>query len=345
MKTATEAQLEDFFLSLEASFDVRVPLRLPDGTRGLGRPGDGPLALHGGALPRKPTEVFFPQHDPMLSIGKDGQCETLASARPLLVAGFTAADLDCLEFVDAFFSRGYSDDLYLSKRKSALVLGISGRCGPGGSMLRIAGGKSDVEMLADEGVFLLMPHTEAGRKLLEGLAFTETQRDISALQTASDNLSTEERQLLEQASNLLLNNKIPDAFWQTIAERCIACTGCNLVCPTCTCYGVKDWQNQNGTERIRIWDSCQLEGFKREAGGHNPLGTEALRTRRRIHHKLAADLRRHGVISCFLCGRCDAACPTGIGMLSVTRELVDRYGRICLTLWGIATTLILHGSV
>jgi formate hydrogenlyase subunit 6/NADH:ubiquinone oxidoreductase subunit I len=119
---------------------------------------------------------------------------------------------------------------------------------------------------------------------------------------------------------------VPDEFWAEIGDRCIACTGCNLACPSCTCFGVQDWRYTKQVERSRMWDSCQLDGFMREASGHNPLGTEALRTRRRIHHKLAADPERWGEISCFVCGRCDAVCPTGIGIFAVAREMVARYG-------------------
>ena len=129
---------------------------------------------------------------------------------------------------------------------------------------------------------------------------------------------------------LLLEEKVPDEFWVTISNRCIACTSCNLACPTCTCFDVFDRRGDKGnTERWRIWDSCQLDGFMREASGHNPMGTENLRTRRRIHHKLAADPTRWGQITCLLCGRCDEVCPTGIGIKSVCREMVDRYGAIC----------------
>jgi formate hydrogenlyase subunit 6/NADH:ubiquinone oxidoreductase subunit I len=63
----------------------------------------------------------------------------------------------------------------------------------------------------------------------------------------------------------------------------------------------------------------------REASGYNPLGTESLRTRRRIHHKLVADPQRWGELGCILCGRCDRACPTGIGMFSICEEIVRRF--------------------
>lgn len=119
---------------------------------------------------------------------------------------------------------------------------------------------------------------------------------------------------------------MPDAFWVEIADRCIACTACNLVCPTCTCFEVLDRQTDGRVQRHRMWDSCQLEGFMREASGHNPLGTEMARTRRRIHHKLAADVDRWGHITCYLCGRCDDICPTGIGIKAVAKEIAARFG-------------------
>ena len=63
----------------------------------------------------------------------------------------------------------------------------------------------------------------------------------------------------------------------------------------------------------------------REASGHNPMGQERLRTHRRIHHKLAADVKRWGHITCYLCGRCDRVCPTGIGIVAVCREMVEEF--------------------
>jgi formate hydrogenlyase subunit 6/NADH:ubiquinone oxidoreductase subunit I len=149
---------------------------------------------------------------------------------------------------------------------------------------------------------------------------------LAELRGRGEGILAEGREILRRASALLLADRVPDGFWAAIADRCIACTGCNLVCPTCTCFGVEDRCWPDRVERSRLWDSCQFDGFMREASGHNPLGTEALRTRRRLHHKLAADVRRWGIITCVACGRCETVCPTGIGLLSVAREMVERYG-------------------
>jgi sulfhydrogenase subunit beta (sulfur reductase) len=329
MKAVTSEQFQDFLQGLAAQYDVRVPIALADGTRTLGGLGEGPLALRGGAIPGKPTSIFFPQFETELTY-RQGEIQIQQPpAKPLLAVGFTAQDLDCLEFIDCFFSENFRDDVYFNKRDGAVVVGLSGRCGPDGEFLKIAGGKCDFELVCDGQRFLVVPYTATGKRLCQTIA-NGAEGSLDALREESDALSTDFADLVQRASQLINQEKVPEEFWQQIGDRCIACTACNLACPTCTCFDVYDWKcgraPSGWVERQRLWDSCQLGGFMREASGHNPLGTEALRTRRRIHHKLAADPQRWGVITCFLCGRCDKVCPTGIGMEAVAAEIVRRFG-------------------
>ncbi|MGZ5495645.1 MAG: 4Fe-4S dicluster domain-containing protein [Candidatus Aminicenantales bacterium] len=67
-----------------------------------------------------------------------------------------------------------------------------------------------------------------------------------------------------------------------------------------------------------------LGGYTREASGHNPRN-EAERSRRRICHKLEADMLRFGELGCVDCWRCDQFCPTGIGIHAVAKRIVDRF--------------------
>jgi sulfhydrogenase subunit beta (sulfur reductase) len=325
MKAVTPQQLREFLLGLAGDYDVRVPIALADGTRTLGRLDEGPLALSGGALPGKPTSVFFPQFETELTYRQGKIAIQEPPAKPLLVVGLTAQDCDCLEFIDRFFSENFRDDVYFSKREGAVVVAVSGRCGREGEFLRIAGGKCDLELVSDGVQFLLVPYSQTGKRLCQGIP-DDSEAALDELQRESDALSTDFADAVNRASELIREEKVPEEFWQQISDRCIACTACNLACPTCTCFDVYDWKCGSTIERQRLWDSCQLDGFMREASGHNPLGSEALRTRRRIHHKLAADPQRWGTITCFLCGRCDKVCPTGIGMEAVSREIVSRFG-------------------
>jgi sulfhydrogenase subunit beta (sulfur reductase) len=326
MKILHPDRINAFFSSLEATNDVRLPVILPDGTRSMGKPGDGPIDLGGGALSGKPTAPFFPQEGELFSADDAGYHRPSTPPRPLFVAGFTPRDLAALRFVDRFFADGFRDDVYFRRREVAIVAGVSGYCGPGGILLAPAGGDCDLEFVRDPSVWLVIPYTDAGAAVAAALPDAVSTESLDRLRDAAAGSRFEEEELLRRASELLRRDVVPDTFWEEIGDRCIACTGCNLVCPTCTCFGVEDRRFRDGVQRSRMWDSCQLSGFIREASGHNPLGTEALRTRRRIHHKLAADPERWGEVSCFLCGRCDAVCPTGVGIVSVTREMVERFG-------------------
>jgi len=326
MKYLSPEQLAGFFAALEATHEVRLPILLPDGTRTLGHPGGGPIALHGGPLPGKPTAAFFPHEGPVFTASAGTVSIPPAPRKPLLVAGFTPRDLACLRFIDRFFADGWRDDLYFRRRQGAVIVGISGHCGPGGSLLPYAGGDCDLQLVWDQTRWLVVPYTDAGEGIVAGLPDEAPDGALERIREESAALVDGNELIIRHASELIRAERVPDAFWAEIGDRCIACTGCNLACPTCTCFGVQDWRYASRVERSRMWDSCQLDGFMREASGHTPLGTEALRTRRRIHHKLAADPERWGEISCFLCGRCDAVCPTGIGIVAVARELVARYG-------------------
>ncbi len=326
MKIASAEELDMLFRQLAAEYDVRIPLLLPDGGRALGSPGDGPVELAGGALPAKPTAVFFPQDDELFVSESGGQIRPKPVQKPLFVAGFTPRDLLCLQFIDRFFSAGWRDDIYFLRRESAVIAAVSGFCGKGGALLPVSGGECDLEFVANGSEWLVSAYSEKGERIVALLAAEAPADALAEIIARTATGGDCDAQVIQAAAAILAADLVTDSFWEEVAASCIQCTGCNLVCPTCTCFGLQDWRYQDRVERSRMWDSCQLEGFMREAGGHNPLGSEALRTRRRIHHKLAADPVKWGEISCFVCGRCDAVCPTGIGIVAVSRRIVAAFG-------------------
>jgi formate hydrogenlyase subunit 6/NADH:ubiquinone oxidoreductase subunit I len=326
MRILTADRFDQLISRLAETWEVRLPILLPDGTRVIGSPDDGPFAPHGGAVLSKPTAAFFPQLGTIFT-SENGMLQEMPPLdQPLFVLGFTHHDLACLRFIDRFFADGWHDDIYFRQRQRAVVAGLSGYCGPAGALLPPACGNCDLEFFWDGSRWLVNPYSETGREITEELPDIAPPEAEELFRLASKQLPDENETLILHASELLRAERVPDSFWAEIGDRCIACTGCNLACPTCTCFGVQDWRSGTQVERSRMWDSCQLDGFMREAGGHNPLGSEALRTRRRIHHKLAADPDKWGEISCFVCGRCDVVCPTGIGIVAVARELVARFG-------------------
>ena len=272
MRVLTNDRLLHFFTSLAGSYEVRLPILLPDGTRTLGLLGDGPLALEGGKLPGKPTAAFFPHHGPVFAATGGGIVEPSAPERPLFVAGFTHRDLDCLRFIDRFFAVGWRDDIYYRLREGAVIAGVSGYCGPGGSLLPVAGGDCDLEFVWEGTQWLVVPYTATGIALTAGLPDTAPAETMERLKQASGALPDENEAYILRAAALIQADKVPDLFWADIGDRCIACTACNLACPTCNCFDVQDWRYGERVERSRMWDSCQLRRLHARGERPQPLG-------------------------------------------------------------------------
>ena len=113
----------------------------------------------------------------------------------------------------------------------------------------------------------------------------------------------------------LLKKGFDNALWEERAKLCFSCGSCNLVCPTCYCFDVRDevdWSLGKGT-RSRTWDGCMLASFATVAGGHNFRKNSASRYRHRYLRKgsyVPAKLK--GEIACVGCGRCIGACVAKI---------------------------------
>jgi ferredoxin len=321
---------QDLFRLLEQlaiSFQLLVPQTLVDGTRGLLPWNGSQTSMSGEPLQRKPTALFFPQTDHLVHLGSDGMAGTPAGLdKPVALCGLNREDLAGIAFIDRFFATQPADDIYLKKRTAALIIGLTGYVGREQQFQPLAEGQCDFELIADQQHWLAVAYTESGKHWLAD--YPDGPEDVlQLLRETSRGIASQHEQAVKRASQLLQAEQVPDSFWEEISARCIRCGGCNFACPTCTCFCVQDRKTINGIERSRIWDSCQLDAFMREASGHNPMGTELLRTRRRIHHKLVDDPQRWGETGCILCGRCDRACPTGIGMFAICDEIVSRFDR------------------
>ncbi len=118
----------------------------------------------------------------------------------------------------------------------------------------------------------------------------------------------------ENIRDLLFDNLEHDR-WAEVAERCLACGNCTMVCPTCFCSSVTEVADLSGeaTARERHWASC----FTAEHGqmhAENARPTTAARYRQWLTHKLAGWIDQFGSSGCTGCGRCITWCPVGIDL-------------------------------
>ncbi len=114
-----------------------------------------------------------------------------------------------------------------------------------------------------------------------------------------------------------LHDRLLDALdsprWQQVAERCLACANCTLVCPTCFCTSVGQRTELDTATAVaeRSWDSCFTAGFAKVAGGSFRSRRQD-RYRQWLTHKFATWIDQFGSFGCVGCGRCIAWCPVGI---------------------------------
>jgi ferredoxin len=110
--------------------------------------------------------------------------------------------------------------------------------------------------------------------------------------------------------------------WDEVAQRCLACTNCTLVCPTCFCSTIEEVPDLDGlrSERVRTWDSCFNAEFSYLHGSPVRASTKS-RYRQWLTHKLASWHDQFGTSGCVGCGRCIAWCPAGIDLTQEVRKL------------------------
>jgi ferredoxin len=164
--------------------------------------------------------------------------------------------------------------------------------------------------------YLIESGSDAGAEVLAELAplenATEAETEVkdsllaAAAQSMGKTLNTDD------LGDLLKGNAL-NPRWKSIADRCLACANCTMVCPTCFCNTVDDNLSLDGTHatRTRKWDSCFTLGFSYMHGRPMREGVGA-RYRQWITHKLATWVDQFGEMGCVGCGRCITWCPVGI---------------------------------
>ena len=247
--------------------------------------------------------------------------------------GVRACELAAVRIQDDVLNGdGFIDPHYRETRERSFTVGVNCSvagatcfCSSMGSGPRCTSGYDIVvtEMIeSDRHDFVVVSGTDAGAEIVEALGGRAT--------TASDSLRVDaiiadtEAHMgrtfpAKDAYELLVNN-LENPIWDSIAERCLSCANCTLVCPTCFCSTVEDVTDLQGTaSRTRSWDSCFSLDFT-NLHGHAVRSSAASRYRQWMTHKLAYWYDQFDSSGCVGCGRCITWCPVGI---DITAEIVN----------------------
>jgi sulfhydrogenase subunit beta (sulfur reductase) len=238
--------------------------------------------------------------------------------------GARACELAAIAIQDRVFMEGaYSDPHYKTRRENAFVLAAN--CtDPGNNCFCTSMGTGprctqafDLALTELKDAFVIEVGSSLGAHMLANVEWQlagalELSRANQKLIDAENKItrSFDTRDLPE----LLLEN-LDHPRWDEVAQRCLSCANCTLVCPTCFCSDVKDISDLSAenTERVRVWDSCFNPDFSYVHGGHLRPNIRA-RYRQWLTHKLASWIEQFGTSGCVGCGRCITWCPVGIDL-------------------------------
>ncbi len=269
---------------------------------------------------------------------KDGTFVVLddATQRPprRALIGARSCDLHAIAIQDRVFLEGpHADPHYAARRSGTFVVAI--HCGQAGGTCFCASmdtgpaatGGFDLALteLLDEGGhrFVVDVGSDAGRELLARLEHVEASAEErrAADEVVEQTASRMGRSLDTRGIKDLLYRNVEHPRWDDVASRCLACTNCTVVCPTCFCSSVEDVTDLDGehAERVSRWDSCFTLGHSHLHGGSVRASIKS-RYRQWLTHKLASWIDQFGTSGCVGCGRCITWCPVGI---DITEEVAE----------------------
>lgn len=302
-----------------------------------------------GAQSAKP--VFFPTDELLwrgrrtpdgerVEVRPDGEADAADSETgpPYALLGVRSCDLSALGIHDTVLTqRRFGDANYAARRSDAFVIAVA--CSdPGGTCFCVSMGTgprpeqgrgapfdlSLTELLDGGHRFVVEVGTERGATLLDGLeAAPAPAADLdSAAYVTTHAEQRMGRRLDTEGIKELLYASVDSPQWDDVASRCLSCTNCTMVCPTCFCTTVEDVSDLTGleAERHRVWDSCFNADFSYIHGGTVRESTRS-RYRQWMTHKLASWQDQFGSSGCVGCGRCVTWCPAAIDITAEAAAL------------------------
>lgn len=253
--------------------------------------------------------------------------------RTVALLGVRSCDLRAVQIHDRVLAdRPFHDAHYVARRDGTFTVGVA--CGEPAATCFCASmgtgprpaptdnetGQPAYDLLLTEVMepahrLIMEIGTDQGRGVADAIeAPTGGEADWAAAVDVTDRAAARQTRSIDKDQiHDVLQASAESPRWDDVASRCLACTNCTLVCPTCFCTTIQDTSDLAGAnaERHRVWDSCFSESFSYIHGG--PLRADVkARYRQWMTHKLSSWEDQFGMLGCVGCGRCIAWCPVGI---------------------------------
>ena len=283
-----------------------------DGGRySLARRSDG--ALFGYAVgPHSWKRFLWPPVQQLFRATREGDAvkvtEEPAATERFAFIGVRACELHAIEIQDEVFMNGaMSDSHYRSCRENAFLVAVN--CGTAGGTCFCVSMKTGPKaergfdlaltelVAAGKHLFTIEAGSDKGREILAALPRQPAkQEDLAAAEAVVEKTAASMGRTMrtDDLHELLLGN-LDHPRWDQVAERCMSCANCTMVCPTCFCMTVEETSDLAGVEssRSRRWDSCFTMDHSYVHGGSVRASAKS-RYRQWLTHKLATWIDQFG---------------------------------------------------
>ena len=282
----------------------------------------------------------FPAEETLWQVKRDndgkGSLEFISqdSQQKLAILGVRSCDINALDLLDRHFLSNKKhkqvDPWYQNRRQNLLLIAVNCNKSSNSCFCSSAGTgpevKSGFDLLIDEidEGFLLSSGSASGEQILAQI--TATSVSEQQRKTAEQRLqSAKQQQSRTIPSNNLatkIANNLTSDIWQQVAEKCLACGNCTLVCPSCFCHKHEDTPelDLSASSHIRLWESCFSDNHSM-MHGHSQRATIANRYRQWLSHKFSSWHQQYDSSGCTGCGRCITWCPVGIDISQVLHQI------------------------
>ena len=275
-----------------------------------------------------PRAFLLPQTEPLFDIrsAKDCEFEPIEDKKKRIFYGVRPCDIKALVLMRKFFIvDGPVDAPYKQKMDNSIFIGLAcgKRCitqsfchlmdaGP------IAKDGFDLQLIPVRRGYLVDAGSKKGRgivnkhKKLFSKVLPQDKKEVRLMLT---NFGEKIKKIdYKKLAKIMKEDKVGQEVWDDIGQRCVVCSGCISLCPTCSCFSVADRLEGDKGMRFRYCDGCVYAGFTRMAGGNTPFPEHKDHIRRFFEHKLNIDVERYGEPSCVGCGRYIETCPGNISI-------------------------------
>lgn len=281
--------------------------------------------VHG---PQSLKPFVFAPREPLVQIerSKDGFAARPTFPQPEKVAiiGARACDLAGLNIQDQIFLKdAYRDPYYAARREGLFVIAVNCTralptcfCASMETGPRAKNG-FDLALTEVDDMLLIEVGSEAGGDVLSDIPLPPASEKVigEAVKRIDICAHSQVRRLDHSRLPQALYDAHEHPRWDEVASRCLTCTNCTMVCPTCFCHTVEDTPDllHHQSVHTRLWDSCfsQNHGY---IHGKNIRPTIKDRYRMWLTHKLSSWIDQFGMSGCVGCGRCITWCPVGIDL-------------------------------